>query len=455
MGQNPYSPNPEQPQYPGQGASPSPTPGYANPMGPGGGQGQPQTPTPAPGYGPQSPQSAPAYLTQPTGPQQTTPFPQQAGNPYVAPGGPAYPQQGQSFAAPTQFGAAGPSPYGAPAAAPSTGAGVPPTGPAPTNNRKPLIIGIIAVVVVLMLIAGAVVVFRVLGSKPSMEPEKVSKSTDAVQGYLEALAAGDADKAKQYAMNPPAESALLTNDFLKASLAKNPITEIQVPEESDYGATAFVSATYKIGSTVVQGSYDVTKVGTVWKLNDVVASAKRPTYWGSFPVTINDVVVPTGSIALFPGTYALGTGTSLLGFTTPSFTVESPTDYLSGFSSSRPELTDKGTSTMIAKSQEWLTKCLAVQETNPKDCGMDTPLPNNATLAVGTMKRTLSGSGTPFSSATPRLDMDDPSKVTISAYISITLEATDAAGKAYHGTASVTKVAGTISGENLTVVFVD
>jgi hypothetical protein len=84
---------------------------------------------------------------------------------------------------------------------------------------------------------------------------------------------------------------------------------------------------------------------------------------------------------------------------------------------------------------------------------MNTPLPAGATLAAGTLKRTVTSSGTPFATASPRVSSTDPSKVTVSSYVAITLEAMDTAGKAYKGSASVSTVTGTISGENISVVF--
>jgi hypothetical protein len=385
------------------------------------------------------------------------PFPQQGANPYGAPGAPAVPLFGQP-AGPNPAGPSGgpvPNPYGAPTPNLYAGPGVPPQGPPKAPKRKGLLVGLIAGGVALLLIAviGVVVSLRMAADAASTEPDKASKSATALKGYLDALAAGDADKAKRYAMNPPADSPLLTTDFLKSTLAKNPITEIDVETKTDYGTTSYASASYRIGSTLVQGRYELTKVGKVWKLDEVVTTVKRPTYWGKLPVTINGTTAPTDSLAFFPGVYELGTGTALLDFATPSFTVKEPADYVSGLSSTAPQLSAKGKTTMIAKSQEWLTQCLAVQETNPKSCGMNTPLPNGATLAAGTMTRTVTSSGTPFATASPRVSSTDPSKVTMSSYVAIKLEAKDTAGKVYSGTTSVSTVTGTISGENITVVF--
>jgi hypothetical protein len=410
MGQNPVHPSPGMPQHPQSGPSGPSAPSFGQP--------------PAPGYGYQAPQ------------------------PGATPYGP-----------PPGAGPAGPGPtYPYPPAPPLAYAGpaIPTTHRAPKKRGKGPLIGLVAGGVALVLVIAAVAaIFLTQKAAPaSTEPDKVTKATAALQGYLQALAAGDADKAKQYAMNPPADSPLLTNDFFAASIAKNPITEIQVDPQNDSGTSAYLTANYKIGGKLVQGNYQLTKVAKLWKLNSVVTTVDRPTYWGTLGVTINGTAAPTSQLSFFPGVYQLGTGTSLLAFEQPAFTVNSPGDYVSGLSTTGPALTDAGKKAMIAKSQEWLTQCLAVPDTNPKDCGMNTPLPDGATLASGSLKRVVDAT-TPFADATPRVSYDDPSKITLSSYATVKITAADTAGNTYSGSTSVTSAVGTIKGETITVVFTD
>jgi len=410
MGQNPVNPSPGMPQYPQSGPSGPSAPNFGQP--------------PAPGYGYQGPQPG--------------------GTPYGPPPGSGAAGPGRTYPyppAPTQA-------YGRP--------GMPPVGRAPKKKGKGLLIGLIAgAVAVVLVIAGVAAVFLTQKATPaSTEPDKVTKSTAALQGYLQALAAGNADKAKQYAMTPPADSPLLTNDFLAASVAKNPITEIQVDPQNDSGTSAHLAASYKLGGTLVQGNYQLTKVAKLWRLNQVITTVDRPTYWGTLGVTINGTTAPTSQLSFFPGVYQLGTGTSLLAFEQPAFTVDGPGDHVSGFSSTQPALTDAGKKAMIAKSQEWLTQCLAVQDTNPKDCGMNTPLPDGATLAPGSLKRVVDSTA-PFADATPRVSYDDPKKITLSSYVTVKITAADTAGNTYSGSTSVSSAVGTIDGETIKVVFTD
>lgn len=325
------------------------------------------------------------------------------------------------------------------------------------KTGKALVIGVIVGIIALALVSVAIVsaILSKEAEPASTEPDKVTTPVAAVQGFLGSLAAGDADKAKQYAMNAPAESPLLTNEFLKTALAKSPITEIGLETQSLVGSAALITANYKLGATPVSGNYQLTKVGKLWRLNSIVTTVYRPDSWGALKVTINGTLAADTRLLLFPGVYEVSTGTPFVALASQSYTVYQPGGTDTGLSSSAPALTDVGKSQMVAKAQEWLTACLAVQDTNPKDCGMNTPLPDGATLAAGSIQRTLTATTKPFSDATPKLSSSDPLKITMVSEVPVKITAADTAGGTYSGTTSVTTAVGTIDGEKLTVLFTD
>ena len=432
MGQNPVNPRPDLPQQPQSGPSGPSAPSYGQPGGPGYGHQVPQMPPP----GPQPPQQGPGYPMPGQQPVQPGPYGQQGPSLYGPPPGGARPGSGYPYPA---------QPYGTPGR------------PVPKKKGKGLLVGLIvgAAALILVVAAGVAYVVTTQNAPVSTEPGKATKATAALQGYLEALAAGDADKAKLYAMNAPGDSPFLTSDFLKAEVAKNPVTEIQVDAQKDIGTTAYLSASYKLGGTLVQGNFQLTKVAKIWKLNSVATTVDRPSSWGNLGITVNGTAAAASQLILFPGVYQLATGTTLLSFDQSTFTVKDPDDYVSALASSQPALTDAGKKLMLSQSQAWLTQCLAVQDTNPKDCGMNTPLPDGATLAPGTLKRTVDSGTAPFADATPRISYDDPTKITMSGYVSIKVTAADTVGNTYSGSTSVTDAEGTISGDTITVVFTD
>ena len=427
MGQNPVNPRPDLPPQPRSRPDGPMPPNAGRPVGP--------------GYGFQGPQGPAQGPREPFPPSYPPPYgPAPYGSPYGPRAGAGQPGAGQGY------------PY---AGAPRQPYAGPPMGPAPRKMSAGRVAGVVvgALVLILVVAASAYYLLVVNAAPSSTEPGRTTASTAALQGYLDALAAGDADRAKRYAVTAPADSPLLTNDFLKAAVTKSPVTEIHVDAHKDVGTSTNLSASYKLAGSLVQASYRLTKVGTIWKLDDVVTTVDRPSDWGTLGVTINDVNAPSTKISLFPGVYQLATGTSLLTFDRTSFTVDEPSDYVSALSSSEPSLTDAGKTLMISQSQAWLTRCLGVQDTNPKDCGMNTPLPDGVTLAAGSLKRTVDGSAAPFSDATPQVSYGDPTRITLSANVSVKVTAADPQGNTYSGTTSVTSVVGTINGETITVDF--
>ena len=443
MGQNPVNSRPDLPQQPPSGPT-GPSASDSGPQsGPGYGYQGPQVAAP----GPQDPAASPAYPTPSPTPYGTMPY---GTMPYgTMPYGPP-PGAGQPGPGPGQpYAGAASQQYAIPGAAS--------TGPTPKKKGKGPLVGLVAGAVVLVLVVGAVATYLLTNraTPAGTEPDTATTSVSALQGYLNALAAGDADKAKLYGVDAPASSPFLTNDFLKAAVTKNPITEIHVTEATDAGTSQYLSASYKLGGDPMQGSYQLTKVAKTWRLKTIITTVDRPSNWGTLGVTVNGTPASASQLSFFPGMYELGTGTSLTSFLQPMFTVGMPGGSIAGFATAESTLTDAGKKLMITKSQDWLTQCLPLQDLNPKDCGMSTPLPDGGTVAPGSIKRTVDASNTPFAASIPLLSMDDPTKVTLSSAVVVTVTAADTAGNTYSGTTTVTRAVGTITGENLTVVFTE
>jgi hypothetical protein len=138
----------------------------------------------------------------------------------------AFPPPGQPAPPPP-----GPYPFGHPGNArfqngpPSFGASpyeLPTFGSAPPKKRRKLF-GIVAgaVVAVVVLVVGIVVFTGDSGSD-------AKTASGAVEGYLKALAKGDADKALSFGFNEPPDRTYLTDEVLKKQLDKMPITDIKI-----------------------------------------------------------------------------------------------------------------------------------------------------------------------------------------------------------------------------------
>jgi hypothetical protein len=145
-------------------------------------------------------------------------------------------------------------------------------------------------------------------------PQGAVRPSDAVAGYLQALAAGDAVAALSYAADPAPTGPLLTNEVLVESGERAALTEIQVPAVDDQNATS-VSATYTLGDSAVSESFDVVKVSDTWKLSRAVKDLDiNFIVGGPVPVKINGVTVDQDSVAVLPGSYSFTTGLPYVGY---------------------------------------------------------------------------------------------------------------------------------------------
>ncbi|MEN0072728.1 MAG: hypothetical protein AAGC63_17235, partial [Propionicimonas sp.] len=147
----------------------------------------------------------------------------------------------------------------------------------------------------------------------------------AVLGYLQALAAADADAALGFARTPPEDATMLTDDVLAGLMRRAPITAIDVGEAGEDGAFQQVTASYRLGNRTVTAQFEVFRQEQVWRLEEVAAEVDLSALpLGEVPLTLNNVPLATSSPALFPGHYTLATSAPRYTVVDPDFVVESP-----------------------------------------------------------------------------------------------------------------------------------
>ena len=350
-----------------EGGSQPPMPGQRPNVGPGPGQ------QPSPYRYPQQP---PAGYPQ----QPPAGYPQQpaAGSPSSASGysfGPFAPEQQQ-----TGWGGGGAQPgqYGGPPRAYGPG----PTRQAPEQrkNRTKILIIIGAAALAVILVAVAVIVAtrdkpsadpqggQNPGGQQSGAPQNTPRPSDAVSAYLQALAAGDATAALSYSADPPPTGPLLTNEVLAESRNRMELTGIDVPVVDDQNVKS-VSATYTLGNSVVNESFDVVKVSGTWKLSRAVKDLDLAFIVdGPVPVKINGVKVTEESVAVLPGSYAFTTGLPYVGFGSKNVVlVRSP--YVDADTYNiQSQLTGAGKKAAISAAKKSFSKCLKAHSLTPKNC---------------------------------------------------------------------------------------
>ena len=177
----------------------------------------------------------------------------------------------------------------------------PPAGPQPGRGRRTLlIVGISALALVILGIGSAIVAINLLqarnterrsgattGPSSSAPPAAGARPSDAVFGYLTALASGDAQEALAYGQSQPTESSLLTDKALATALKDAPLTAIEVPHVDGHNEAA-VEASYKLGKRSVTETFDVVKQQDAWKLRRVAAEVDLGLVRsGAVPLLIN------------------------------------------------------------------------------------------------------------------------------------------------------------------------
>jgi hypothetical protein len=258
----------------------------------------------------------------------------------------------------------------------------------PTPQRKGrgkilIIIGTAALAVILMAVLAVVVATRSRqaanpdsstqtqqNQSQSAAPQNAPRPSDAVMGYLQALAAGDAVGALSFAADPAPTGPLLTDEVLARSGEDAELTEIQVPVVEDQNATS-VSATYTLGNTAVSESFDVVNVGNTWKLSRAVKDLDISFIVdGSVPVKINGVDVDQDSVAVLPGSYTFTTGLPYIGYGSNVVLVKSPYVEADTYRI-QSQLTKSGEKAVVSATRKSYNKCLNTNSLSPQNCPMN------------------------------------------------------------------------------------
>ncbi len=351
----PYPPQPGQGPNPGPGGPPSgpPTGPYGPPYG------YPQQPPPSGGYG------FGPFAGQPGVPQQ---------------GGPQGPYGGPQ------------GPYGGPPPGYPQGPGQP-GGPPPKKSKAK--VGIIAGAAALVLAVGTTGIVLAnrddtpaVASRPSATQSQAQPSSgptndppteptnpppsggtasDAVKGYLQSLADGNADAAIAYSADPLSKGGALTDAVLARSNKRAPLTNIQVPVVDDENALT-VDATYKIGSKSVSETFDVVKSGDDWKLSRVVADLNvGGSLYKGVTMRINGAKVTRSIVSVFPGSYTFSSGKKALTYGSKVVLVKGPSDTPST-SGVRIALTSDGKKSVSRAAKRSYSSCLRQHALAPKGC---------------------------------------------------------------------------------------
>jgi hypothetical protein len=297
--------------------------------------------------------------------------------------------------------------FGAPPVPPSNFGGS--GGSGSGNNKMWLLIGGGALIVILI-VAIAAVAFSGGKKKDTAGggkdvPVTAKKASDAVRGYLTALAANDATSALKYG-DTPGETAFLTNDSLKSAHDKAPMSAVNVPEVAgDYFAT--VNATYTLGTQQVSTDFRATKTGDTWKLDNTFVNVDlSDERHDGLKLLLNGGEVKTDSVNLFPGSYVVTSDNTNLSYGTENtLLIKGSDDYVST-SKLDLVLSTAGTAAVKAAAKKAIDTCVASKLAAPTGCPWKVLPADGTTFVPNSLTWKLTNN--PLADAKFSLDYDDP-----------------------------------------------
>jgi hypothetical protein len=276
------------------------------------------------------------------------------------------------------------------------------------SRRLPLVL--VAVGVALLLVVGVTVAALTAGRDKNPAAANGAGSTAAekpsaaVRGYLEAVAARDAERAIGYLETAPADKTFLTRKVLAASAKRAPLTAIDVPEVSG-DQTSWVTARYNVGKQAVTEDYSVTESDGRWKivrgLTELNLGNRRDQ---PLPLLINGVELTTDTAALFPGHYSFTTSSKWVSYGSGATVVlTDPSNPISPRLT--PMLTPDAEAAFLSATKKALSSCLAQRKLAPPGCPNRLEARRNQKVDEKTIRWTLTND--PFADARVTVDPSD------------------------------------------------
>jgi hypothetical protein len=194
-------------------------------------------------------------------------------------------------------------------------------------------------------------------------------AAETVTAYLEALAAGDADKALSFSKSEPANADLLTSEVLAKQIAKMPISDIRILDGGEdmagIGMTS-VKVAVKFGDQLSDSELRLSKVEETWKIDDAINKIElmSPSAADETLTLFGKELKKGEAFYVFPGFVEVGSSNEYI-----DVTADSP--LLDGLMFSfRPtyELNDDGVEAVTTAIADAFAGCETSKQLNPPDC---------------------------------------------------------------------------------------
>jgi hypothetical protein len=279
-----------------------------------------------------------------------------------------------------------------------------PVQPGTPALRRPRRLWIAAAVLAISALVGGIA----WAVRPQPAPDAVAAATpqQAVTGFLQALAAGDAERALRYAATVPTDTSLLTREVLDVSHEEAPLAIVNVPEVPG-GGPVQVPAAVTFGDQPATITFSVNSTEQGWRLGQVTSTIDPGTLPSALGATLNGATLTNPShLEVFPGVYTFGEKVPEITLKGARVVVAAVgEDVRAGL---QPTLTDTGVKTANRIAANAVAACMKQRDPAPKGC------PNSVTVSVGqkvnakTIRWNLVGD--PWKNATYTLDVNDPTQ---------------------------------------------
>lgn len=239
------------------------------------------------------------------------------------------------------------------------------------KRNKALIVTLIAGAAVLLVIV-VVVAFVLIGRGGGGSSDSAGA---AVQGYLEALANGDAEAALSYGADQPASKELLTDEILKQQIEKAPISNIRILGDDSKNAIGMgqVHVTANFGDQASDTTLMLKKAGGKWKLDTAAVRldffSRSSTSKGAATLTAFGKPVGTSVMYVFPGFIDWGSDNKNLKVEGKPLLLDTLSSYTSAFTT-MPEiaLSDSAHASIVSNIKTLLDDCAHSRALSPPGC---------------------------------------------------------------------------------------
>lgn len=257
---------------------------------------------------------------------------------------------------------------------------------------------------------------------------QIVRGDEVVRQYLQALAAGDIDKARTFGpLGGEGSTVLLSKQVYAESLRVAPITEISVPT-TDENATD-IPATYKLGTQEISTRFRVRKLDSgSWQMEQTTVTFRmQGTSVTNVPLIVNGVRVDWDNpLELAPGMYKVSTGLPFITYSdSDSLTVLhlGYTDITSH--PITPVLAEAGTTAFKNAVTRSLNDCASRKELSPANCPMSFEAPAGKPLVPGSVTWTLTENPVPAARAGLLATDQSKAEMTVAPQFTLSLEMAD------------------------------